>query len=168
MSARFRRPAWPGAKLLGLFVFSAFPIALRITSALQFRNKRRGVGQVFVRIIAAVVLCLTPCSSLLAEDVILRCDAPQGGVSFSVSVDPTAHSVHSLGFANKVETNQFSDTVIVASSRESPQSRLMNRSNYRPIPIDLERRGCTRQGRKLPRKLRPCTSAFLGCMISKP
>jgi hypothetical protein len=125
MSARFRRHAWPGAKLLGLFVFSAFPIALRITSALQFRNKRPGVGQVFVRIIAAVVLCLTPCSSLLAEDFILRCDAPQGGVSFSVSVDPTAHSVHSLGFANKVETNQFSDTVIVASSRESPQSRLM-------------------------------------------
>jgi hypothetical protein len=80
-----------------------------------------------VRLIVAAIICSMSSSPLLADNLILRCDAPQGGVSFSVSIDPTAHSVHSLGFATKVETDQFSDTVIAASSKdsESPPSRLM-------------------------------------------
>jgi hypothetical protein len=80
-----------------------------------------------VRAILAAVLYLVPVSPLLADNLILRCDAPRGGISFSVAIDPMAHSVHSLGFATKVETDQFSDTVIVASSKEaeSPQSRLV-------------------------------------------
>jgi hypothetical protein len=62
---------------------------------------------------------------LLADTLILRCDA-KGEISFSVSIDPIAHSVHSMGFATKVETDQFSDTVIAASSKEaSPAQSLV-------------------------------------------
>ena len=53
---------------------------------------------------------------LLADTLILRCDA-KGEISFSVSIDPTAHAVHSMGFATKVETDQFSDTVIAATGQ---------------------------------------------------
>lgn len=59
---------------------------------------------------------------LLADTMILRCDA-QGGISFSVSIDPITHSVRSRGFAIKVETEQFSETVIAASSRETSSSQ---------------------------------------------
>jgi hypothetical protein len=74
------------------------------------------MGEINVRIIVAAALCLMP-SPLLADALILRCDA-KGGISFSVSIDPGGRSVRSMGFATKVETDQFSDTVIVASSKE--------------------------------------------------
>jgi hypothetical protein len=63
------------------------------------------------------------CSSVLADSFILRCDTPRGGISFSVSIDPVTHSVQSLGFVTKVETNQFSDTVIAASTKETASSQ---------------------------------------------
>jgi hypothetical protein len=68
------------------------------------------------------------CAPLLADTLILRCDA-KGEISFSVSIDPITHSVHSMGFATKVETEQFSDTVIAANSKETtpPQSLVIDR-----------------------------------------
>jgi hypothetical protein len=75
-----------------------------------------------MRIILAAALCLIPWTPLLADALILRCDA-KGEVSFSVSIDPVTHSVHSMGFATKVETDQFSETVIAASSKETSSSQ---------------------------------------------
>ncbi len=73
-------------------------------------------------IITAAALCLAPCAPLLAADtIILRCEA-QGEITFSVSIDPIAHALHSVGFATKVETNQFSDSVIEATSKEVTSS----------------------------------------------
>jgi hypothetical protein len=69
-----------------------------------------------MRIILAAALCVIPWTPLLADTLILRCDA-KGEVSFSVSIDPVAHSVHRMGFATKVETDQFSETVIAAKHR---------------------------------------------------
>ena len=80
-------------------------------------------------IIAVAVLCLVPCAPLLAADtIILRCEA-RGEISFSVSIDPVAHAVHSVGFATKVETEQFSDSVIEATSKEAtpPQNLVIDR-----------------------------------------
>ena len=71
-----------------------------------------------MRTALAAALYLVHCTPLLADTLILRCDVPKGELSFSVSIDPIAHSVHSMGFATKVETDQFSDTVIAASSKE--------------------------------------------------
>jgi hypothetical protein len=74
-------------------------------------------------IIAAAALCLVPCAPLLAADtIILRCEA-RGEVTFSVSIDPIARAVHSVGFATKVETGQFSDSVIEATSKEVTPSQ---------------------------------------------
>ncbi len=57
---------------------------------------------------------------LLADTLlILRCDAPKGAISFSVLIDPTSHSVLNMGFATKVETDQFSETMIAASNKEA-------------------------------------------------
>jgi hypothetical protein len=81
-----------------------------------------------VRIILAATLCLASSTSLFADTLILRCDA-KGQISFSVSIDPITHSVHNMGFAKRVETDQFSDTVIAASSKDisPPQSLIIDR-----------------------------------------
>ena len=81
-----------------------------------------------MRIIIAAALCLASSTPLVADTLILRCDA-KNEISFSVSIDPTTHSVHSMGFATKVETDQFSDTVIAASSKDTspPQSLVIDR-----------------------------------------
>jgi hypothetical protein len=78
----------------------------------------------YVRVvIAAAALCLLPCAPLFAADtIILRCEA-RGEITFSVSIDPIAHAVHSVGFATKVETDQFSDSVIEATSKEGTPSQ---------------------------------------------
>jgi hypothetical protein len=65
------------------------------------------------------------CAPVLADTLILRCDA-KGEISFSISIDTVAHSVHRMGFATKVETEQFSDTVIAVRSKQaSPAQSLV-------------------------------------------
>jgi hypothetical protein len=71
-----------------------------------------------MRSFMAAALFLASYTPLWADSLILRCDS-KGEVSFSVAIDPVAHAVHSMGFATKVETDTFSDTVIAASSRET-------------------------------------------------
>jgi hypothetical protein len=72
-------------------------------------------------ILAAAALCFMP-TPLWADALILRCDA-KGEISFSVSIDTAGRSVQSMGFATKIETDQFSDTVIAASSKEVTPSQ---------------------------------------------
>ena len=81
-----------------------------------------------MRIILAATLCLASGTPLFADALILRCDA-KGEISFSVSIDPITHLVHGVGFATKVKTDQFSDTVIAASSKDTspPQSLVIDR-----------------------------------------
>jgi hypothetical protein len=102
-----------------------------------------------VRTLLAAALGLTlSCTPILADTLILRCDA-KDGVSFSVSIDPIGHSVHSMGFATKVQTDQFSDTVIAASSKEteSPQNLVIDRItgqfqlSWAPAPNSTEKGG---------------------------
>ncbi len=64
---------------------------------------------------AALCLCSTP---LLADQLILRCESPKGGVSFSVLIDPAKHTVLNIGFGSKIETEQFSETVIAAVDKD--------------------------------------------------
>lgn len=56
---------------------------------------------------------------LLADQLILRCDSPKGVLSFSVLIDPAQHLVLDIGFGNKIETEQFTETVIAASDKSS-------------------------------------------------
>jgi hypothetical protein len=65
---------------------------------------------------AALCMCSTP---LLAEELILRCDGSRGTVSFSVLLDPVKRTVLNIGFGTKIETEEFSETVIVAIDKES-------------------------------------------------
>jgi hypothetical protein len=60
-------------------------------------------------------ICSTP---LLADQLLLRCDAPKGTLSFSVSIDPARRVVLDIGFGSKIETERFSETVIAASDTE--------------------------------------------------
>ena len=71
-------------------------------------------------IAAALCLCSTP---LLADQLILRCDSPKAAVSFSVLVDPVNRSVLNIGFGSKIETEQFSETVIAATDKDSEVSQ---------------------------------------------
>ncbi len=103
-------------------------MALTIKSANQLRKNGLLWGKINVRIILAAVLCLASGTPLFADTLILRCDA-KDQISFSVSIDPITHSVHSMGFASKVETDQFSDTVIAARSKDTspPESLVIDR-----------------------------------------
>jgi hypothetical protein len=67
-------------------------------------------------IAAAACVLSTP---LLADQLILRCDSPKDGVSFSVLLDLTRRSVLNIGFGSKIETDQFSETVIAATDKDS-------------------------------------------------
>jgi hypothetical protein len=67
-------------------------------------------------IAAALCAYSTP---LLAEQLILRCDSPKDTVSFSVLIDPVRRSVLNIGFGSKIETEQFSETVIAAVDKDS-------------------------------------------------
>jgi hypothetical protein len=67
-------------------------------------------------IAAALGVCSTP---LLADQLILRCDSPKDAVSFSVLIDPARRSVLNIGFGSKIDTEQFSDTVIAATDKDS-------------------------------------------------
>ena len=60
---------------------------------------------------------------LLADQLILRCDSPKGVLSFSVLIDPTNRLVLDIGFGSKIETEQFSETVIAASDKSSDVSQ---------------------------------------------
>ncbi len=73
-------------------------------------------------VIAAIVICA--CSTpLLAEELILRCDSPKQALSFSVLIDPAQKLVLEMGFANKVETERFTDTVISATNKEAASNQ---------------------------------------------
>ena len=103
---------------------------LTILSVKPFRDNQATSGQEqSAHNSSRSFFCLLFCTSLLADTLILRCDVPKGELSFSVSIDPITHSVHSMGFATKVETDQFSDTVIAASSKGigSSQSLVIDR-----------------------------------------
>jgi hypothetical protein len=109
-------------------------------------------GKFDVRIVIAAALSLVLCTPLLADTlIILRCDA-RGEISFSVSIDPIAHTVHSMGFATKIETDQFSDTVIAASSKESTPSqtlvidRITGQFQVSWIPANSSEKGGNYQG----------------------
>jgi hypothetical protein len=67
-------------------------------------------------ITAALSMCSTP---LLADQLILRCDSAKNAVSFSVLLDPTKRVVLNIGFGSKIETEQFSETVIAATDKDS-------------------------------------------------
>jgi len=56
---------------------------------------------------------------LLADQLVLRCDSPRKALSFSVLIDPTNRLVLDIGFGSKIETEQFSETVIAASDKSS-------------------------------------------------
>jgi hypothetical protein len=105
-----------------------------------------------VRTALAAALYLVHCTPLLADTLILRCDVPKGELSFSVSIDPIAHSVHSMGFATKVETDQFSDTVIAASSKEIGPSqslvidRITGQFQLSWSPVNTAEKGGSYQG----------------------
>lgn len=72
----------------------------------------------FIPITAAVALCI--CSEpVLAYQVILRCDTPNNTLSFSVLLDPSKRLVLGIGFGNKIETEQFSETVIAAIDKDA-------------------------------------------------
>src|SRR5271170_6056693 len=71
-------------------------------------------------ITAALSICSTP---LLADQLILRCDSAKNAVSFSVLLDPTKRVVLNIGFGSKIETEQFSDTVIAAVDKDSAVSQ---------------------------------------------
>jgi hypothetical protein len=81
-----------------------------------------------VRVILIIAAYLLSCVPLLAEDLILRCDA-KGQMSFSVAIDSTKHAVRSMGYATDVETFEFTETMIVAASKgaESAQSLVIDR-----------------------------------------
>ena len=104
-----------------------------------------------MRVILTAALCLMFSAPLLADTLILRCDA-KGEISFSVSIDPTAHAVHSMGFATKVETDQFSDTVIAASSKEAAPSqslvidRITGQFQLSWTPVNPAEKGASYQG----------------------
>jgi hypothetical protein len=51
--------------------------------------------------------------------VILRCDSPNNALSFSVLLDPAKRLVLGIGFGNKIETEQFSETVIAAIDKDA-------------------------------------------------
>src|ERR1700677_4949897 len=69
-----------------------------------------------VSIASVLSISSTP---LLADQLILRCDGPKGALSFSVLIDPANRLVLDIGFGSKIETEQFSETVIAASDKSS-------------------------------------------------
>lgn len=69
---------------------------------MKFRNVAGLVRSKGVRVILAAVICLMSCSPLLADSFILRCDAPKGGISFSVAIDPITHSVRVTDIALEI------------------------------------------------------------------
>jgi hypothetical protein len=73
-----------------------------------------------VSIASVLSMSSTP---LLADQLILRCDSPKGVLSFSVLIDPTNRLVLDIGFGSKIETEQFSETVIAASDKSSDVSQ---------------------------------------------
>lgn len=77
-------------------------------------SQRRGGLCIFIA--ATLCTCSTP---LLADQLILRCDSPKGALSFSVLLDPAKRTVLNIGFGSKIETEQFSETVIAASDKDS-------------------------------------------------
>ena len=84
--------------------------------------------------------------AVFADALILRCDAKDGGVVFC----PDRSSrplVHSIGFATKVETEGFSDTVTAASSNETSVAQILiiDRIN-RPIRLSWSVTSTTEKG----------------------
>jgi hypothetical protein len=75
-------------------------------------------GRGGLRILVAATLCIfsTP---LLADELILRCDSSKGALSFSVLLDPARRAVLNIGIGTKIETEQFSETVIAAIDKDS-------------------------------------------------
>lgn len=65
---------------------------------------------------ATIFLFSTP---LLADQLVLRCDSQKEALSFSVLIDPAKRLVLNIGFGKKIETEQFSETVIAASDKDS-------------------------------------------------
>ncbi len=78
-------------------------------------SQRRGGLCIFI----AATLCTSCSTPLLADQLILRCDSPKGALSFSVLLDPAKRTVLNIGFGSKIETEQFSETVIAASDKDS-------------------------------------------------
>jgi hypothetical protein len=78
--------------------------------------RSRGRWGLCILVAAVLSVCSTP---LLADELILRCDSSKGTLSFSVLLDPTKRNVLNIGFGTKIETEQFSDTVIVAIDKDS-------------------------------------------------
>ncbi len=76
----------------------------------------RGKGGLRILVAGALCICSTP---LLAEELILRCESSKGALSFSVLLDPAKRTVLNIGFGSKIETEQFSDTVIAAIDKDS-------------------------------------------------
>jgi hypothetical protein len=76
----------------------------------------RKKGLIPILIAAALSTCSEP---VLAYQLVLRCDSPSDALSFSVLLDPTKRLVLGIGFGNKIETEQFSETVIAASDKDS-------------------------------------------------
>ena len=71
-----------------------------------------------IAILVAAVLCI--CSvPVIAYPLILRCDSPSDALSFSVLLDPSKRLVLGIGFGSNIETEQFSETVIAASYKDS-------------------------------------------------
>jgi hypothetical protein len=71
-----------------------------------------------LRLLVAAGLCI--CSTpLLADQLILRCESQKAGVTFSVLIDPAKRSVLNIGYGSKIETEQFSETVIAAVDKDS-------------------------------------------------
>jgi hypothetical protein len=90
----------------------------------SMQSRRREGLRIFIA--AALCTCSTP---LLADQLILRCDSPKDGLSFSVLLDLSKRIVLDIGFGTKIDTEQFSETVIAASDRDSAvkQSLIIDR-----------------------------------------
>jgi hypothetical protein len=69
-------------------------------------------------VIVAAFICLasTPVS---ADQLMLRCDSPKDSLSFSVLIDSAKRQVLNIGFGSKIITEQFSETVIAATDKDS-------------------------------------------------
>ena len=79
-------------------------------------------GKRTLRLLVAAALCM--CSTpLLADQLILRCESQKPALSFSVLIDPAKRLVLNIGFGSKIETEQFSDTVIAAVDKDSAVSQ---------------------------------------------
>lgn len=70
-----------------------------------------------MRSVIVSILCIYS-TSVLADQLILRCDSRKDALSFSVLIDPNKGLVLDMGFSSKVQTERFSETVIAANDKE--------------------------------------------------